>query len=472
MKANLIYDASSVRNDAGHASSYKWLLLLLQCLLSAMNQALCFSYAPISRIADTAWQHEVHSSSLITIFFLVYLPFAFLGSWILDLRGWRVGVLLGAFVQAVGAIFRAVSSNMDMAFPIAKVFLIIGQVLAAIGMPFMVNSPPVLSALWFPPHLRARVTSMGVNSNQLGIVAVYLAAPVLVAGPADLAKWDRLLAMSATALFLLAFVCFRVPKYPPMIPSASGAYDYRQWVTAFHHPGFSLTVFVFAVAEMAENVLAALLNRLASPQHGFARTTQGAMGAAFILSSVLGGFLVGSCVDASGSHKAAIVVCSLVAGGLLLGFGYVVAAVDVTWHVSGSFALLVAFGFFLGPLHPIAVELGAECAHPTSEATVAALQQLLGNALSALLLPLLSLLQHWLEGNAAAALIDDDDEDDSSSSSDGPTVLGQWWQLLATPVGVVSLLLLFAGIIFTQYRGAWKRSQYAAVPPGRPHLGI
>ncbi|EQC37889.1 hypothetical protein SDRG_04910 [Saprolegnia diclina VS20] len=471
MKDSLVSDTSSLRNDVVHASSYKWLLLLLQCLLSAMNQALCFSYAPISRIADTAWQHEVRSSTLITIFFVVYLPFAFLGSWILDLRGWRVGVLLGAFVQAVGAILRAISSNMTMAFPIAKVFLICGQVMAAIGMPFMVNSPPVLSALWFPPHLRARVTSMGVNSNQLGIVFVYLAAPYLVAGPSDLPKWDLLFAVAATALFLLAWVCFSVPKYPPVIPSASGAYDYRQWVTAFHHPGFSLTVFVFAVAETAGNVVAALLNRLASPQHGFARTTQGAMGAAFILSSVLGGFLVGSCVDASGSHKTAIVVCSLVAGGVLLAFGYVVAAVDVTWHVSGSFALLVAFGFFLGPLHPIAVELGAECAHPTSEATVAALQQLVGNALSALLLPLLSLLQHWLDGNTV--LIDaDDDDDDDSSSHDGPTVLGEWWQLLATPVGVVSLLLLVAGVIFTQYRGAWKRSQYASVPPLPPHLGI
>ncbi|KAG6618339.1 Major Facilitator Superfamily [Phytophthora cinnamomi] len=44
-------------------------------------------------------------------------------------------------------------------------------------------------------------------------------------------------------------------------------------------------------------------------------------------------------------------------------------------------------------MQPIVLELGVECAYPTSEATVAALQQLCGNFFSALVVPGLSALQ-------------------------------------------------------------------------------
>jgi FLVCR family MFS transporter 7 len=52
-------------------------------------------------------------------------------------------------------------------------------------------------------------------------------------------------------------------------------------------------------------------------------------------------------------------------------------------------------GLFLGPIQPIVLELGVECAFPTSEATVAALQQLSGNFLSAILVPGMSLLRRY-----------------------------------------------------------------------------
>ncbi|OQR95265.1 Major facilitator Superfamily [Achlya hypogyna] len=445
---------------------FKWALLVLQCLLSALNQALCFSYAPVSRLAENYWDHKIHSSSLITIFFIVYIPFAFVGSWVLDKKGWRYGIAVGAFLQAAGALLRDVSSRVAMTFEQESALLIGGQILAAMAMPFMVNSPPVLSALWFPSSLRARVTSMGVHSNQLGVAIVYLAAPFCVTETDDIRQWNHGFAVAAVVLFGLSYACFCLPYQPLSPPDTSKSYNWQQWLSAFHHRGFALTVLVSAVAETAVNVLSTLLNHLVSPREGFSTVTEGIMGAAFILSSLVGGYVVSARVDVSGAHKAAVIVCCFISGGVLLSFDYILEASPADWRVAGAFVALVLVGFFVGPLQPIVLELGAECAYPTSEATVAALQQLSGNVISAILVPLLSWFQHQLEGNARAESDDDDDVSLGHASS--------WWMSLATPVGVVAMFLLFSGVAFGRYRGIRRRSLYETVPPiiGRAHLGM
>ncbi|KAG2884280.1 hypothetical protein PC116_g23419 [Phytophthora cactorum] len=215
-------------------------------------------------------------------------------------------------------------------------------------MPFMVNSPAVLSANWFPPQMRATSTSVAVNANAMGTAFVYLSAPFIVLSSTDVPNWNLYVALIATGAWVFALFLFR--SFPRTGVAQSiisdvqlrDEYDWSQWATAFTHSGFWHTVVAFSVAECILNAMCALLGKFLSVAH-FSKAQIGIVGSVFIISSLVGGQVI--------SHGRYLFV------------------------PTGS------------------QELGVECAFPTSEATVAALQQLCGNFLSAIIVPGLSALR-------------------------------------------------------------------------------
>ncbi|KAH9104922.1 hypothetical protein LEN26_000603 [Aphanomyces euteiches] len=425
-------NSNDVCASPGHETSSctKWTMVSILSLLSCLNQAICYTYAPVSHMAEANWNNQIRCTTLITIYFIAYIPFAFVGSWIMDKKGLRFGVLLGAALQALGASLRYVAEIE----PSAKLlWLVGGQTLSAIAMPFMVNSPPMLSALWFPPHQRAMATSIAVNCNQLGIALVYIICPLFVSTQTDVVDWTAFIAVFSVAAFALAWCFFKASS---KFIKDEASYDWNQWLSAFHHDGFALTVFVFAVAETVTNVLSSLLNHLLNGDV-FTKAQKGLIGAAFIISALVGGQIVSAYIDGTRLHKQSLIACLFVTGLSLLAF-QVAASSAFNGQIIVTMGCLMLAGLFLGPLQPISLELGVECAHPTTEATVAALQQLCGNLLSALLVPALGAIQHTAEEFPAAET--------------------SWLGYLITPPSVLSMFAFVAALLFCTFRGQFKRS--------------
>lgn len=377
-----------------YASRRKWLMVALLSVLSAVNQGICYSYAPIASIAEDRWRQQLHSTELITVYFVSYIPCSFMGSWFMDKKGLQAGVLLGGALQALGASIRYATCFFSVETEAHLTLL--GQIIASVAMPFMVNSPPVLSANWFPPSLRATSTSIAVNANALGTALVYLLAPFVVHHSDDLPDWNLCVAVLAIVSWLVACVFFRSFPTSSTFETESiisdvqlqDEYDWAQWGNAFTHKGFWITVATFSVAECVLNTMSALLGKFLSTD-GFSKPQIGYIGAAFIVSSLLGGQLISQYVDKKRNHKRALQICLLLTALFLSWFKLTITSQDVLVTLSA----LLLVGAVLGPLQPIVLELGVECAFPTSEATVAALQQLCGNFLSALLVPGLSVLR-------------------------------------------------------------------------------
>ncbi|EGZ08653.1 hypothetical protein PHYSODRAFT_524001 [Phytophthora sojae] len=365
-------------------------MLAMLSVLSAINQGICYSYAPISSIVEDRWEQRLPSEHLITIFFISYIPCSFIGSWIMDRQGLRFGVLLGGFLQAVGAGLRYFACSFD----VGEVYVtLLGQVLASLAMPFMVNSPPLLSANWFPASQRTTSTSIAVNANAMGTAFVYLTAPFIVLSADDVPDWNLYVALVAVSSWAVAYFFFQ--SFPRSGATASFAsdiqlhdeYDWNQWTNAFTHSGFWHTVVVFSLAECVLNAMSALLGKFLSVA-GFSKAEIGVVGATFIVSSLVGGQVISQYVDRKRNHKTALQVCLWMTAIALSAFRLVPKV-----EVDASLISLLLLGAVLGPNQPIVLELGVECAFPTSEATVAALQQLCGNFLSAVMVPGLSMLR-------------------------------------------------------------------------------
>ncbi|KAL3670649.1 hypothetical protein V7S43_003839 [Phytophthora oleae] len=374
------------RSVVQRSSRAKWSMLAILSVLSAINQAICYSYAPTDSIVETRWQERIHSEHLITIYFISYIPCSFLGSWVLDKFGLRFGVLLGGFLQAGGASLRYFSCSLDSSQE--PYVTVLGQLLASFAMPFMVNSPAVLSANWFPSSLRATSTSVAINANAMGTAVVYLTAPFIVLSSDEIPYYNLCIAIIAGGAWVVALLCFRSYPKTGNTPKShlEDNYDWSQWANAFSHSGFWHTVVAFSLAECVLNSICALLTKFLSVT-AFSTSEIGVFGAAFIVSSLIGSQFISRYVDSKRNHKTALQLCLLL---VVVGISLFRMVPKVEIHATlGS---LLYLGFVLGPIQPIALELGVECAFPTSEATVAALQQLCGNFLSAVTVPTLSTL--------------------------------------------------------------------------------
>ncbi|RLN38434.1 hypothetical protein BBJ28_00002066 [Nothophytophthora sp. Chile5] len=346
------------------------------------------SPAPVS--PNNVWFGQIHSTELITVYFISYIPCSFIGSWIMDKKGLRYGVLLGGFLQALGASLRYFACLFS---PATEAYLtLFGQILASIAMPFMVNSPAVLSANWFPPSMRATSTSVAVNANAMGTALVYLTAPFIVHCSDEVPDYNLYVALLAIVSWAVGYLFFRsFPSTTRMetasVVSLSEEYDWSQWANAFTHKGFFNTVVAFSVAECVLNAMCALLGKFLSVAH-FSKAHIGLVGAAFIVSSLIGGQVISQYVDRKRNHKTALQLCLLLTAAAVATFRLVPKV-----NMTATLVSLLFLGAVLGPLQPIVLELGVECAFPTSEATVAALQQLCGNFLSAIVVPGLSVLR-------------------------------------------------------------------------------
>ena len=116
-----------------------------------------------------------------------------------------------------------------------------------------------------------------------------------------------------------------------------------------------------------------------------------AVGAAFQVAIVAGGILLGAYVDETRTFKRTTLVCLATALSCVLSLG-VAEGYDQDLPNYAVVGLLLTLGAFIGPVQPINAELAVEVSHPADENAVEATQQLSGNLLSALLVPLYQML--------------------------------------------------------------------------------
>lgn len=76
------------------------------------------------------------------LYMIMYLFVNFPSNWILDVKGIRKGVIIGAVMTALGAGTRAFIN-------ISFIYVLIGQFFCAIAQPFILNAPAKIATFWF-----------------------------------------------------------------------------------------------------------------------------------------------------------------------------------------------------------------------------------------------------------------------------------------------------------------------------------
>ena len=162
----------------------RWIILLTFCLVTFMNNFNWIEHNIIQDVTvafynaslpedDTDKQTAVNWLSM--VYMLVYIPFVFPAMFILDQKGLKLAVLIGASLTFIGSLVKCFAVEPNL-FAVAM----LGQAVCALAQAFTMSIPARLSALWFGADEVALATSIGVLGNQLGCAIGFVTPPLVV----------------------------------------------------------------------------------------------------------------------------------------------------------------------------------------------------------------------------------------------------------------------------------------------------
>jgi MFS family permease len=356
-----------VASPSPSRSSYRWVVLLVFCLVNAAIQLLWIAYAPIAeQSAQWFGVGELAIGALAMSFMVAFLPMSFPASWLIDARGFRVGVGVGAGLMAVCGPLRGLAGH---SYPVA----LAATVGLAVAQPFFLNAWTKLPALWFPPGERATAVGIITLANLVGTGAGLALTPLLVE-QLGFERTHQLYGLVALAASLAFFAFAR--ERPPHPPGPPGEEVRSLMVAGLKHalgmPSFLVYLGMTFVGMGVFNGVTTWIEGIVRPR-GLGSDDAGTLGAVMLVGGLLGAVVIAPLSDRTRRRRPFLV----------LGFGLSAPALLGLAEATTFTGLAVAsavLGFFLVSSLPVGMQYAAELTRPTPEGTSSGVLQLAGQA--------------------------------------------------------------------------------------------
>jgi MFS family permease len=165
---------TSAPNTDYKVYGYRWVILAVYMFITAVNQMMWITFAPITTDAVKFYNvSDLKIGLLSMIFMIVYLVISIPASWTIDTYGIRKGVGFGAILTGIFGLMRGIVSD-------NYTLVLISQIGIAVGQPFLLNAITKVAARWFPFKERATASGLGTLSMYVGILAGMILTPYLV----------------------------------------------------------------------------------------------------------------------------------------------------------------------------------------------------------------------------------------------------------------------------------------------------
>ena len=344
---------------------YRWIVLLAFMFVTAANQLLWITFAPITGSAARYYGVSDLSIGLLSMsFMIVYIFISFPASWVIDTYGIRVAVGIGAALTGIFGLLRGLlASDYNL--------VLISQIGIAIGQPFILNAITKVAARWFPIRERATASGLGSLAMYLGIVAGMALTPYL----AIRSGIDSMLVTYGVVSIIAAVVFFGLVKERPPTPPCPPGQEERALVLdglkqILRRRDFILLTIIFFVGLGAFNAVTTWIEDIVRPR-GFSITQAGVTGGLMVVGGVIGALVIPSLSDL---YRKRVPFILLALAGAIPGL------IGITYATSYWLLLASAFvlGFCLLSAGPIGFQYGAEITYPAPEGTSNGLLLLMG----------------------------------------------------------------------------------------------
>ncbi|VEU42075.1 unnamed protein product [Pseudo-nitzschia multistriata] len=381
----------------------RWVQLAYLSLLALLSDWVCFSVAAAPSTFESNFGHT--AASIIDIFLFTNVATSFLVTDTISKFGLQRAIQGAAVLMTAGCWLRSgfgflpidsfriggvETGNILVDYPL----IVAGTVLVGIAQPFFQCTPPLLSAKWFANNERSTSTAIALNFNQIGIATAFLVGGGMATDTVGLENYLGIIACTTTLVTIGTLLQFQnEPPYPPssselekLIKGEEEPPFLESVQKFFATKGFPRAVAAFICSISITNVVGTFIDEVMERGGVTGQFQIDLAGAGFELAIVAGGIILGGYVDKTKEYKKVTMYCLAATALLVLPLG-------LTDHYLGRepFLLVLALlglGLAAGPIQPINAELAVEVTYPGDETAVESVQQIGGNLVSALLIPL------------------------------------------------------------------------------------
>lgn len=271
--------------------------------------------------------------------------------------------------------------------------LVLGTVMVGFAQPYFQCTPPMLSATWFASNERATATATALNFNQIGIAVAFLVGGHMAKNEVGIHDYFGLITLLCLAVTAGTFLQFQ--DKPPSPPSFSEIEKLMKGEKEppfidsvkklFGTPGFTLPLAAFICSISITNIVGTFIDEVMERGGVTDQLGVDLAGAGFELAILLGGIIIGGYVDKTKQYKPVTLAC-------LAATMFFVIPLGLTDHYLGNEPVLLVLallglGLSCGPIQPINAELAVDVTYPSDETAVESVQQVGGNLVSALMVP-------------------------------------------------------------------------------------
>ncbi len=371
-------------------SGYRWVVLGAYMVIAALTQMYWLNFASI----DTFLEKNLSVSAmrvgwLALVFPLVYLFLSIPSGFVIDKKGYRFSVGLGAILSAVFASLRLVN-------PASYAILLLSQIGIALGQPFVLNGVTKLAVGWFPEEEEATAVGLGSLALFIGMIVGLGVTPSLV----QAFGFEKMLLVYA-GIGLLGMAIFLILARPcPLVEAKTAALGeevgyFRGVKNLFKIRDFVLLGFIALIGIGTFNGLATWLEKILNEFHGISMTDAGTISGMLVLSGMVGCIVIPLVSDSIRRRKPFIILASLV--GIV---GMVILMAGNSYRVNFLNSILI--GFFLISALPIMLTMSAEMTGAAYAGISVAYLQLLGNGAAVAIVPLMEMLHNTSFGYPAS----------------------------------------------------------------------
>ena len=326
------------------------------------------------------------TTMLVLPFIILFIPWIFPANYLIDTKGIVIPVYIASVTMILGAWIRIlVNTNFY--------FVIGGQVLMAIGQPFMLSAPAKLAALWFGDNERALATILGSLASPIGAVIGFI-LPLLFIGDDDIHpensdKFERYVLVQSIIITVLGLpIIFLIRNQPKTPPSKSAekvlkAKRVGQWV-AFKrlilNKDYVFLTLSFSFIYSIYTTLGSWVGQI-SNEFGFQSSANSIFGTVYIFGGLVGSFGHAILLDKFKKYKLQYM---LIGVGWILTLGGTTAIIG-TGNVAFAAILLCLLGVAQLPIIGVAYSFSSELTYPINEALSCGFLQLIGSIVASVL---------------------------------------------------------------------------------------
>lgn len=346
---------------------YRWVVLAVYMLITALSQIMWMTFAPIARDAAAVYTagnvDQIDYLAMLAMF--SWLPFAVPAAWCIDTYGLKRGAGIGVILIGVCGFMRIFAPNYT--------WLLVSMIGCAVAQPFVLNAFTKLAANWFPEKEEALASGLLTMSMFVGFTTVMFGTDFIMAHYRALGTVQEGIRVilyaygipALVAMILFIFLFKEKPEFPPNAYANEKKVSMTVGLKAlFGNRDFLILLALFFIGLGAFNGILTEIDNIFKDRPLDIESTlaPGIVGGLMVIGGMFGAVILSALSDRYRTRKIFLIAA-------------VSAAIPMTILIQTLSSIVAlgacgfVFGFFLVPALPVGLTFAVEKTHPVPEAT-------------------------------------------------------------------------------------------------------